>query len=226
MLFLHVTTRVEGDKYQELLQEKGGRGFPHLAFLDANGAVLAVHEGPRTVDGFRETGASAKKFIALKAKAATGAPADKVEFFMAGLGIGYFDAEAASAQLAELKSHMSEEQIAKVGAKLVGMEIEGALNSINSREEMLAAGKRFAEMAAAGKVPADDEGFAPYFWIFQLEHADSADDLKGAEAAVAEMKKRFAGPQYGQLLEQVGSKLEELRTRLAEDKDGEGDGGK
>lgn len=59
MLFLHVTTGMKGGRYDDLLREKGGYGFPYLVFMDATGDVLLEHEGPRTVAGFRETGARA-----------------------------------------------------------------------------------------------------------------------------------------------------------------------
>lgn len=224
VLFLHVTSQVETDKYQDLLQEKGGGGFPFLAFLDSTGAVVAQHNGPRTIDGFRETGASAAKFIALKAKAETGTPAEKVEFFMAGLGIGYFGAADIPTKMEELRAHMSDEQIATVSAKLVGIEVEGALNSIRSQEEMLATGKKFTEMAADGRIPSNDEMYAPYFWIFQLEYAADAEDLKIAENAVAEIKKRFTSPQYGQLITAVEGKLDEMRADLSEEDGEEHDG--
>ena len=34
ILFLHVTSRVETDKHQTLLKDKGFSGFPSVAFMD------------------------------------------------------------------------------------------------------------------------------------------------------------------------------------------------
>ncbi len=68
LLFLHVTTRVDTDKYQTLLRDKGFRGFPSLAFLDAEGEVIAKHSGPRTLEGVKATSASAKKYLGLQAQ--------------------------------------------------------------------------------------------------------------------------------------------------------------
>lgn len=223
VLFLHVTSKVETDEHQDLLQEKGGGGFPYLVFMDSTGGVVAEHNGPRTIDGFRETGSSASKFLALKTKAETGTPAEKVEFFMAGLGIGYFGAKDIPSKLEELKAHMSDEQLAVVSAKLIGIEVEGALNSMRSQEDMLANGKKFSEMAAAGKIPSDEEMYAPYFWYFQLEYAADIEDLKLAENVVAEIKKRFTDAQFEQLITAVDGKLEELRDSLSDD-DGDDDG--
>ena len=41
VLFLHVTSHVKADPDQNLLEEKGGRGFPHLVVMDdlGNGPV-------------------------------------------------------------------------------------------------------------------------------------------------------------------------------------------
>ena len=48
--FLHVTSRVEGEHHPDLLEKKGGRGFPHLVVLDAtpDGGVRLVQS---VIDG-------------------------------------------------------------------------------------------------------------------------------------------------------------------------------
>ena len=52
--FLHVTTRIAGRKYDGLLGEKGFRGFPSLAFMDAEGNILAKPQS-RSVTAFEST---------------------------------------------------------------------------------------------------------------------------------------------------------------------------
>ena len=42
ILFCHITSHVKSDPYQDLLMKKGGHGWPHLAFLDAKGEVVAA----------------------------------------------------------------------------------------------------------------------------------------------------------------------------------------
>ncbi|MBM4062876.1 MAG: hypothetical protein FJ265_17545 [Planctomycetes bacterium] len=62
MLFCHVTTQVEGDKYPTLLRDKGGRAVPHLVFMDAAGEVLAT-QGDRSVAGFKKALEGLKQVI-------------------------------------------------------------------------------------------------------------------------------------------------------------------
>ena len=60
--FLHVTSRLEGASYPDLLSQKGGRGFPYLVAMDAEGRVTAQAE-QRSVDGFRSMVEAAAKEI-------------------------------------------------------------------------------------------------------------------------------------------------------------------
>lgn len=52
--FLHITTKIKGDKYQDLLREKGGRGFPTFRFLDPKGEVIGKPKG-RSVASWEKT---------------------------------------------------------------------------------------------------------------------------------------------------------------------------
>ena len=83
VMFLHITTRIPERENDGMLQEKGGRGFPYLAVLDAEGNVVAKVQ-QRSVDGFRSTVDNAKKY--LESDAPVGAHlADQL---MLPLGIG------------------------------------------------------------------------------------------------------------------------------------------
>ena len=84
--FLHVTSQVEGDKYPDLLSEKGGRGFPHVVCMDAEGGVLAVLNA-RTVDGFKDMMKRGAEFQALVAKKDR-TPAEELSVLKAELGLG------------------------------------------------------------------------------------------------------------------------------------------
>ncbi len=39
-MFVHITTRIEGHPYDDLLRKSGFNSFPTLAILDENGTVL------------------------------------------------------------------------------------------------------------------------------------------------------------------------------------------
>ena len=54
VMFLHITTRIEGRENDGLLGDVGGTGFPTLVVLDATGSVIAKHgRRPRTVETAR-----------------------------------------------------------------------------------------------------------------------------------------------------------------------------
>ena len=56
VLFCHNTSMVEDEPYPKLLSEKGGRGFPFLVFMDAEGDVITPQGYDKfTVEGFQET---------------------------------------------------------------------------------------------------------------------------------------------------------------------------
>ena len=69
--YLHVTSRVDGHPLPDMLYRVGGRGFPTVAVLSAEGEVLAFHDysNPRTIEGFNATIEKAREMQALKAKA-------------------------------------------------------------------------------------------------------------------------------------------------------------
>lgn len=72
VLYCHVTTDLLEDRWPDLLSEKGGTGWPHVAFLDAEGEVLLPHKGPDTVEGFAKSAADARTYLAARAAAAGG----------------------------------------------------------------------------------------------------------------------------------------------------------
>lgn len=55
VMFCHITTKVESDKYQDLMPAKAGDDFPHIVFMNATGDVIAEHEGDRTIEWFGKT---------------------------------------------------------------------------------------------------------------------------------------------------------------------------
>ena len=57
VLFCHLTTQIEGEKHADLLEQKGGQGFPHIVFMDSDGNVLAEHRGDRSADSLATAGA-------------------------------------------------------------------------------------------------------------------------------------------------------------------------
>lgn len=68
MPFLHCTSRTPGEPHPDLLTELGFTGFPALAFLDAEGKVLArVDFEQRNVEAFRTILEGVRSYLALRA---------------------------------------------------------------------------------------------------------------------------------------------------------------
>ncbi|MEC7583422.1 MAG: hypothetical protein VYE77_03830, partial [Planctomycetota bacterium] len=127
MLFCHVTTRVEGDKDQDLLSKMGGRGFPTLLWLDAEGEQLAS-QGDRTVAGFRKTGDA---LIALqKLEKADRTEEQEVEYFLARVALGQMDLAAAKEAAKKLKAN--DELAAQIDAALLNLEIEDTMKNVRT----------------------------------------------------------------------------------------------
>src|SRR5262245_20413819 len=118
---MHLTTQVEGDKYQGLLKEKGFRGFPTLAFMDAEGNVLTV-QGERSVKAFTQTLESLKAWQAAKAKAEGGDKGAKKDLFFAELDLGKLKVGEARAQLKALA--LSKAEVARAEEQIHGLEVK------------------------------------------------------------------------------------------------------
>lgn len=68
--FLHLTTKIPGKKHDDLLLKRGRGGFPTLEFMDADGNVItALHYTKRSLEGFHEGLANAKRLLELTAAA-------------------------------------------------------------------------------------------------------------------------------------------------------------
>src|SRR5688572_20835245 len=79
VLFLHNTSKVEGEPYPKLPKEKGVR-IPSVCFMDADGNVLT--KGGRSVKAFVETHAQTKRLLALRAKGDERKEAEQKELFL------------------------------------------------------------------------------------------------------------------------------------------------
>jgi hypothetical protein len=207
VLFLHVTSHVEGDKDQDLLSEKGGRGFPTLLFLDADGEI-AAQVADRSVEGFLATGKALKTVSALENKERSG-PED-VEFFLARIVLGKLDLAAATKIADQLPATGADAE--RVAEALLELEITGKLENIRSREEAEAAGEAFAAMVAAGRTPQKAGIPTARFWLSVSQHAEKQKDaalfqkcIDGVKAALGEKK------EYERLYTTLAEKLAGLQ---------------
>jgi hypothetical protein len=190
VLFCHITTQVETDKHQDLLEKKGGQGFPHIVFMDSDGTVLATHEGARDADAFAKSGAKAKDFIALRDKAATGDAAAKIDFLAAQMELGQVGEEEADKRLKEL-GKLTPEQQKKFAALKSGAAVKAILAGVSDEKSAAEAGRKFLAMKKAGRPePLGESEIQPY-WILMMQVAEKDKDVATYEEALKALKARF-----------------------------------
>jgi hypothetical protein len=177
--FFHLTTRVEGDKYQKLLQEKGGTGFPYLVFMDAEGNVL-TRQGDRSVDGFKKTLDTLKSWQAAKKKAEGGDKAALKEVFLAELALGKLKAGDALVQLTKLEG-LSKEEIAKAEETIHGLEVSEITANLRTPEDRAAAAVTLLGMHKAGSIPSGQPALRAYTvmltWAMEKKRWKFCDEL-------------------------------------------------
>ncbi len=212
MLFCHITTRIEDQKYSKLLGQKGGRGFPHIVAMDASGNVLAKHKGPRNADGFKSTmeqGAETKVELAtLKKKAKKDKNAAMV-LFEKRLGLGHLTAAQARKHAKTLDiDSLDADRAKEIKGLLAGMEFGEIMAGVTrDKKTQVAAGKKCAAMIKAGRIPSDRSA-SMNFWYFTSIYAEKAKDADLYGKAVAFFKDaKGIRPQFVKQLEATLEKL-------------------
>ncbi|HYE99522.1 MAG TPA: hypothetical protein VEJ18_11455 [Planctomycetota bacterium] len=210
MAFCHITTHVEGEKHADLLQEKGGQGFPHIVFMDADGNVLAEHAGPRTADGFAKTGEAARTFVALREKAAKGDPTAKADLLVQQVKMGHVTADAAEKQAAELT--LTPEQKTALEGAVADARVMEIARGVRSNEQAKEAGKKFLAMHKAGKAgPSSEEAAQPY-WIMLMMAAEETKDVEAFETGLKTLKAKFGdNPRAQAFFKKQEETLKELK---------------
>lgn len=202
--FLHVTTRIPGRKHDDLLQKKGGRGFPYFCMLDAEGSVIAQHAGERTVEGFRKTAAAARRFVDLRTRAAAGDREAKIDFCLLRGQLGQIAFAEVEAELKPL-GELSEDQT-KVYR---GLEADAMVKETLEIE----VGKRFAAMLDEGLVPQSEEA-ASRFWHHIQVYAEATKDARLLRRYLEWARERFRDqPQARPFLESLAKRVEELERK-------------
>lgn len=214
VLFCHITTQVSTDKHQDLLEQKGGEGFPHIVFMDAAGTVIATHEGSRDAAGFGKTGERARAFVDTKKKADAGDAAAKAELVLLRLEMGQTPLKEALESLKDAK--LSEEQKTRLATMQADLEIREILDGIQDEARADAAAKKFIERKKSGKpAPAGEREFQMY-WIIMIAHAEKQKDIPLFEEALKALKAKYGAVEEAKKF--LESKDETLKTLKEEKK--------
>lgn len=210
VLFCHITSRVEADKHQDLLREKGGRGFPYLVFLDAEGNVL-TQQRARTVEGFEETLASLRRLDDLRGKADGGDKAAATELLIAETEMGRHSLEEARARFQKL-GVTDKAATARFESVLLDREVEGVAANVRSKDSAIAAGKQFLAMEGEGRIPTGDNAVRT-FWQMILTCAEAEKDAGLYEKCLGKLRPIYEKLPNGQkALDRMEATLKELRS--------------
>lgn len=214
MLFCHVTSRISDDKHQELLQQKGGNGFPYLVIMDESGAVLAK-VGNRSVAGFQAAVEQAQaiktKLEAYAEKAAAGDSEAKLEMFKLNAQLGRF-ASIDEARKAASELGLDEDATRNlINENLGDMMIQQGLTGVSDRATAV---KLCAEMAKQGVKPTrGPTQVFQTFWFLTAEYAQANKDLELMEKAFTELYAVLSAyPQARSVLTKMEETLKAMRA--------------
>ncbi|HZE98778.1 MAG TPA: thioredoxin family protein [Planctomycetota bacterium] len=209
ILYCHITTMIPGEKYGDLLEQKGGHAFPFLVFMDAGGDVIVEHEGERSASAFTSSGEKARGWLALKDKAAKGDAAAKIDFAILQLSMGQAKPEEAQKTIQEAGA-LSKEQQAKLDAELVNAEIRIAVRAVRNDEQAAELGKKYYARMREGKpAPTADNAIQAYYMLGM----DAAAEAK--DAATFETAYKVLFEKYGKM-EGAGAFFEAKQKQLKE----------
>jgi hypothetical protein len=192
VLFCHITSQAQGEKYQDLLAEKGGQGWPSVFFLDSGGNVLARHAGPLTVEGIDAAGEKPRAFLDLKRRSEKGGPPEKIEFILARLETGQLKPGEAEDGIRGTGGTPSAEQRRRLDELVANVEVEAILRPVKSEETKNAAAKTCYERRKSGKAAPTVEPWRGAYWNLVLERAQSVKDVEVFEEALQVLKEKYS----------------------------------
>ena len=207
VLFTHITTRIEGDKYAELLSEKGGNGFPYVVAMDAEGNVLS-ELGDRSVDGFKAMMKGAGEYQSLRAKK-DHTPAETLKLLGMDLARGRIKGPEYKEKAGALKG-LDEAAVKERDSTVLNIDITAELDRFRGAKGpdpalRIEVGKAFAGMHKAGRVPAEKRFIGPFYEIM-LDYAESGKDADLFAVAFGKLKDNFGDQKR---LEPFWTKLQE-----------------
>lgn len=206
--YLHITTRLEDRKDESLFSEIGGRGFPTMKFMDADGTVLGEPNG-RDVAAFEATLESMMVVKNIEKRIAKGEKGLENELFMAQLRLGVIDFEEAKATFASLKK-LSDEQTQEIKGLLLNLEVMSILDSVDSDDAAAAAGEKFKDMAEEGRIPTGDA--LGSYWSLIMTYAKGESDADLFEKALKALEEKYGKEESAKsFFEQQAEVLKEMR---------------
>ena len=218
VLFSHITSKVKGAKYPNLLSQKGGGGFPYCVFMDAEGNVLAKLSGARTVANMKKTrNTGVKAFLDLKEKAAAGDAGAKFDYLLARIELGHLSADAAKRESEGLE--LTRAQAEKLTPVLTELKIADILKPVRNTETAIVAGRQLAPMMKDDIMPSDPKSREWYLFMRSIiEFAGEEKMVELYEDAFNRFKEQFgANRRHARTISEMEKNLETLKSESGEE---------
>jgi hypothetical protein len=212
VLFLHVTTHIDGRENDDLLSDKGDRvAFPTVILLDADGERLWARPGGMSVAAYVRIVGAAQTYLDARKKGAAGGAKLKVDGFLAGVRLGLEDLRDLDKTVGDTALDDAQKRELAV---LRANEALAAAARIKDRAEATAA---MLEIHAGGVHPDSPEVFT--YWSVLRDHAASKPDLALMEEATAALRaileQHKDNARARDLLDKIEKELSDAKKRAA-----------
>ena len=168
-------TRIEGHPDDDLLTDKGYRGHPTLAFMNAEGEVLG-RPMDRSIESFEATLRAIDAYAALEKREAAGEQGLEYERYLLERTLMKLRGKELVKRGKALRGLTADQQ-AVVDAILLAVEVSDlVLNSLGGPKEVNAAGKRMLEILDGGRNPEMVKD--ANMWSVLARYADNVKDAK------------------------------------------------
>jgi hypothetical protein len=198
---VHVTTRIEDRKDEDLLFDKGGNSFPSFLVLDAEGEVLARLGPPYSVKAFADGIRRVREYLALAAAAKPDDRAAQIDLAILRCDLGqipYDDLEMALEPLGERTEAQEKARKAqKANAAVEEMRELLARSKDAATRPMVA--EEFLALHEEGSWPSSRES-AKLFWVVLAEHALANEDAELLRRCVDGIRTSHEGEPDGEAL--------------------------
>ncbi|MAE77137.1 MAG: hypothetical protein CMJ85_09735 [Planctomycetes bacterium] len=218
VMFLHVTTRLEGRKHDGLLKEKRFTGFPTMCAMDVSGKVTAKHAGRRDLEPFAETLAKGRVYEALAKQAAAGDKTAQLDLFVKDLELRSYSYAHGMLRYAAMRTDMPKRLRESAQQHLVDLQYAELSRSVRAtlatdREGYL---KRWnalrLDFFRSGSLPSGYQGSSILRTV--MNHARTEENVKLFAAALTKFKECFGSEERnGSRIEMLEKQLEEMRAK-------------
>lgn len=176
-----------------------------------------MHNGPRTLAGFRATVDAAAEFQKLVAKAEKGDPKAIRQVFERRIEQGSIDSAVARAKLEEFELSADERQTLE--GKITDLEMNEIVSK--SRDQADAA-RKVAAMHEAGRIPSAAQ--AINYWFLLAKHGEQTGNSDLLATALAKFREGVgSNPRAQRQIEEFEKALEKLLDKQDTDKSGKPD---